>query len=123
MLELSLEFTNSGLKKQAYIATKLVRITFVVRKVSVSHSNWTLSCLQRLHFLVRDWGFPYEIPYGHQGGQQLLDDILQVSSTCFEKLHTCLHALIMMALHFVEYLVASLHMPPLYLTYDQAENS
>lgn len=39
--------------------------------------------LQRLHFLVRDWGFPYEIPYGHQGGQQLLDDILQVTLTCF----------------------------------------
>ncbi|XP_050722071.1 atlastin-like isoform X1 [Eriocheir sinensis] len=34
---------------------------------------------QRLHFLVRDWGFPYEIPYGHQGGQQLLDDILQIT--------------------------------------------
>lgn len=34
---------------------------------------------QKLNFLVRDWGFPYEIPYGHQGGQQLLDDILQVT--------------------------------------------
>ncbi|XP_042221469.1 atlastin-like isoform X1 [Homarus americanus] len=34
---------------------------------------------QRLHFLVRDWGFPYEVPYGHQGGQTLLDDILQVT--------------------------------------------
>ncbi|CAL4079710.1 unnamed protein product [Meganyctiphanes norvegica] len=34
---------------------------------------------QRLHFLVRDWGFPYEVPYGHQGGQHLLDEILQVT--------------------------------------------
>lgn len=34
---------------------------------------------QRLHFLVRDWGFPYEVPYGHQGGQHLLDEILMVT--------------------------------------------
>ncbi|XP_064109227.1 atlastin-like isoform X4 [Macrobrachium nipponense] len=33
---------------------------------------------QRLHFLVRDWGFPYEVPYGYLGGQQLLDEILMV---------------------------------------------
>ncbi|KAK3848954.1 hypothetical protein Pcinc_044274 [Petrolisthes cinctipes] len=34
---------------------------------------------QRLHFLVRDWGFPFEVPYGHQGGQKLLDEILMVT--------------------------------------------
>jgi len=34
---------------------------------------------QKLHFLVRDWGFPYEVPYGHTGGQKLLDEILMVT--------------------------------------------
>ncbi|XP_018007370.2 atlastin isoform X2 [Hyalella azteca] len=34
---------------------------------------------QRLQFLVRDWGFPYETPYGHKGGQGVLDEILQIT--------------------------------------------
>lgn len=34
---------------------------------------------QRLQFLVRDWRFPYEAPYGAVGGQQILTNRLEVS--------------------------------------------
>lgn len=34
---------------------------------------------QRLQFLVRDWRFPYEAPYGAIGGQQTLEKRLQVN--------------------------------------------
>ncbi|XP_004925716.1 atlastin [Bombyx mori] len=33
---------------------------------------------QRLQFLVRDWSFPYDHPYGALGGQQLLKKRLQI---------------------------------------------
>ncbi|CAH1163951.1 unnamed protein product [Phaedon cochleariae] len=33
---------------------------------------------QRLQFLVRDWRFPYEAPYGAVGGQQILQKRLEV---------------------------------------------
>ena len=31
-------------------------------------------------FLVRDWSYPYEHSYGHEGGQEYLDKILKVST-------------------------------------------
>ncbi|XP_014249399.1 atlastin-like [Cimex lectularius] len=34
---------------------------------------------QKLQFLVRDWSFPYEAPYGEEGGKKLLEKRLQVS--------------------------------------------
>lgn len=34
---------------------------------------------QRLQFLVRDWRFPYEAPYGAVGGQQILEKRLEVN--------------------------------------------
>lgn len=41
----------------------------------------SLSChfLQTLMFLIRDWSYPYEHPYGLDGGRQFLDKRLQVS--------------------------------------------
>lgn len=32
-----------------------------------------------LIFLVRDWSFPYEFPYGQEGGMQFLEKRLKVS--------------------------------------------
>ena len=36
--------------------------------------------LQALHFLIRDWSYPYEYEYGETGGQKLLDKRLQVTN-------------------------------------------
>jgi len=33
---------------------------------------------QHLHFLIRDWSYPYQYEYGADGGNQLLDKRLQV---------------------------------------------
>jgi len=33
---------------------------------------------QHLHFLIRDWSYPYQFEYGATGGNQLLDKRLQV---------------------------------------------
>lgn len=34
---------------------------------------------QSLIFLVRDWSFPYEFPYGQEGGMKFLEKRLKVS--------------------------------------------
>jgi len=44
---------------------------------------------QKLQFLVRDWSFPYEEPYGVEGGKAILERRLTVS----EKQHPELQAL------------------------------
>ena len=41
---------------------------------------------QRLIFLVRDWSFPYEYPYGPEGGAKKLSKILQVSEKQHDEL-------------------------------------
>lgn len=37
--------------------------------------------VQTLMFLIRDWSYPYEHPYGLEGGQSFLEKRLQVSFT------------------------------------------
>jgi len=39
----------------------------------------TSHAFQRLQILVRDWSFPYETPFGFEGGQRQLDEILEIS--------------------------------------------
>lgn len=34
-------------------------------------------------FLIRDWSYPYEHPYGLKGGLSFLEKRLQVSVRCF----------------------------------------
>ncbi|CAG0883977.1 unnamed protein product [Darwinula stevensoni] len=41
---------------------------------------------QRLHFLVRDWSYPYEAAYGIEGGKKILDRRLQISDKQHEEL-------------------------------------
>ncbi|XP_026743320.1 atlastin-like [Trichoplusia ni] len=44
----------------------------------VAKDNLVGKPFQRLQFLVRDWSFPHDYPYGPVGGQQLLDKRLKV---------------------------------------------
>ncbi|XP_065883232.1 atlastin-2-like [Dysidea avara] len=41
---------------------------------------------QSLLFLVRDWSYPYEHSYGHDGGQEYLDKILKLTDSQHEQL-------------------------------------
>ncbi|XP_065833260.1 atlastin-1-like [Oscarella lobularis] len=41
---------------------------------------------QRLAFLVRDWSYAYERPYGYKGGEEYLESLLKVSSSQHEQL-------------------------------------
>ncbi|CAL8354880.1 unnamed protein product [Boreogadus saida] len=43
---------------------------------------------QRLMFLVRDWSYPYEHPYGLEGGHSFLEKRLQVTQQQHEELQT-----------------------------------
>jgi len=45
-------------------------------KIALEDSNETP--FQKLTFLIRDWCFPYEFPYGYEGGQSLLDRRFEV---------------------------------------------
>uniref|UniRef100_A0A2P2I0N4 Atlastin n=2 Tax=Hirondellea gigas TaxID=1518452 RepID=A0A2P2I0N4_9CRUS len=53
--------------------------TFTSYGIQAQEDCDTSHAFQRLQFLVRDWGFPYETPYGHKGGQGVLDEILQIT--------------------------------------------
>ncbi|XP_011496218.1 PREDICTED: atlastin isoform X2 [Ceratosolen solmsi marchali] len=43
---------------------------------------------QRLQFLVRDWSYPYEAPYGADGGQKILKRRLEISNTQHQELQS-----------------------------------
>ncbi|XP_045460885.1 atlastin isoform X1 [Harmonia axyridis] len=45
-------------------------------RLALAETN--LTPFQRLQFLVRDWRFPYEAPYGAVGGQKILEKRLKV---------------------------------------------
>jgi len=42
---------------------------------------------QHLHFLIRDWSYPYQYEYGATGGNQLLDKRLQVAKSWSYLMH------------------------------------
>ncbi|XP_029189350.2 atlastin-1-like [Acropora millepora] len=48
-------------------------------KLAMEESN--IKPFQRLVFLVRDWSFPYEAPYGAEGGNNVLEKRLQMTET------------------------------------------
>nr|XP_023650017.1 atlastin-3-like isoform X1 [Paramormyrops kingsleyae] len=59
-----------------------------------------LKPFQSLMFLVRDWSFPYEYPYGLKGGSDFLDKRLQVKESQHEELqsvrehiHSCFNSI------------------------------
>ncbi|KAG7251050.1 hypothetical protein CRUP_037626, partial [Coryphaenoides rupestris] len=45
-----------------------------------------ISSMQSLRFLVRDWSFPYEFPYGQEGGMTFLEKRLKISENQHEEL-------------------------------------
>lgn len=56
-----------------------VHFTGIGLNLSFPIDKVTLSLLQCLEFLVRDWSFPYEAQYGATGGRKILERRLQVS--------------------------------------------
>lgn len=40
--------------------------------------------VQTLMFLIRDWSYPYEHPYGLEGGHSFLEKRLQVGVPCVD---------------------------------------
>ncbi|ELT99524.1 hypothetical protein CAPTEDRAFT_108499, partial [Capitella teleta] len=42
---------------------------------------------QHLHFLVRDWSYPYQYEYGEEGGKKLLQKRLQILDNQHKELH------------------------------------
>jgi len=66
--------------------------------------NTKRSPFQKLIFLIRDWSFPYDCPYGFEGGKKLLDDRLEEKEEqapqlktlrknlkeCFQEISCCL---------------------------------
>ena len=44
----------------------------------MSHNNSVHANFQVLEFLVRDWSYPYDASYGHEGGKKILEKRLQV---------------------------------------------
>lgn len=55
-------------------------------RLAALESDYEGTPFQKLVFLVRDWSYPYEAPYGAQGGEDLLERRLQVSDTQHEEL-------------------------------------
>ena len=47
-----------------------------------SHGLNLLFVFQSMIFLVRDWSFPYEFPYGQEGGMKFLEKRLKVRLQC-----------------------------------------
>ena len=48
--------------------------------LSVQCVMMVCSLSKSMIFLVRDWSFPYEFPYGQEGGMKFLEKRLKVSS-------------------------------------------
>lgn len=56
-----------------------------VKEKKYQNFSHTLPCpSQSLIFLVRDWSFPYEFPYGQEGGMKFLEKRLKVSQDVCE---------------------------------------
>ena len=51
--------------------------------------NSESTAFQKLHFLIRDWSYPYECDYGVAGRQQILERSLEI----FDKQHSELQSL------------------------------
>ncbi|XKL68706.1 hypothetical protein PGB90_006475 [Kerria lacca] len=43
---------------------------------------------QKLQFVVRDWSFPYEVEYGEEGGEKILERRLRISDKQHPELHS-----------------------------------
>lgn len=70
------------------ICVEFLKTTFpLVERLSASGKlastrttvTWFRVLSQSLIFLVRDWSFPYEFPYGQEGGMKFLEKRLKVS--------------------------------------------
>lgn len=60
-----------------YIFTAFVEIRELIVRSSQSIFQYCV-LLQRLIFLIRDWGFPYEYSYGKEGGEAYTREKLKV---------------------------------------------
>lgn len=57
----------------------------------VSSTQTSVKPFQSLTFMVRDWQFNYESPYGFQGGSSYLDELLEITHDQPAELHNVRH--------------------------------
>ena len=66
--------------------------SFTKKKQKKTKKTQKLSLFQALQFLVRDWSFPYEAPYGATGGRKILEKRLKVLLMSVDILSKCEYA-------------------------------
>lgn len=75
--------TNLKLEKLQYIGIFL-SLNDLWSVIGPGSITWMCPSVQTLMFLIRDWSYPYEHPYGLEGGQSFLEKRLQVSVSTTE---------------------------------------
>uniref|UniRef100_A0A7N8YJK0 Atlastin GTPase 1 n=1 Tax=Mastacembelus armatus TaxID=205130 RepID=A0A7N8YJK0_9TELE len=83
--------SQSTLRDSATVFALSTMISSIVRLLFTEYGRLAmeetfLKPFQSMIFLVRDWSFPYEFPYGQEGGMKFLEKRLKISENQHEEL-------------------------------------